>query len=136
MAIDEPWLMTHTPSTPSSIAPPDAVGVELRRQRGQPGQQHLGGPLGLLVGGEHLEQGVHEEAQRPLERLERHVAGEAVGHDDVGGCVQEVAPLDVADEARCRRACASRAWVSLTRGVPLDFSSPIDSSATVGSSTP
>ncbi len=52
-----------------------------------------------------------------------------------GACMRS-RPFDVADEAETGGCSASSAWVSFTRGVPLDFSSPMDSSATVGSATP
>ena len=50
-----------------------------------------------------------------LDELQRDVAGEAVGDDDVGGAVGDVGALDVADEVergRPRRARRSSAWAS------------------------
>ncbi len=47
-----------------------------------------------------LRSAVRMPARRALDRLERHVAGEAVGDDDVDEAIHDVASLDVAVEAQ------------------------------------
>jgi hypothetical protein len=58
-------------------------------------------------GGEGGEQRLHDGLHAALERLEHHVAGEAVGDDDVDVVGHDVAALDVADEVDARRAPSS-----------------------------
>src|SRR5947207_5165381 len=48
-------------------------------------------------------EGVEDRADRPLEELQRDVAGEAVGHDDVGSAGEQVAPLAVSLEIEVAR---------------------------------
>ena len=132
---DEPWLITHTPSTPSSMAPPVLSGSSSAASGRRWG--YRASAVCLTSGRRGCRRGGHQEPHRALERLEGDVAGEAVGHDHVGRPGEEVAALDVAHEVECRaRRLGSRSWVSFTSGVPLDFSSPIDNSATRGWSMP
>ena len=121
VAVDDPWLITHTPSTPSSMAPPVFSGSSSAAMGSEVGQQDLGGGRGRLVGGEDPEQGPEEEPQRALERLEGHVAGEPVGDDHVGRA-RRAGP----GPRRCRRSAPrppparpSSAWVSFTSGRAL-----------------
>src|SRR5690606_25425264 len=83
--------------------PAGVLRVEGGVQRQQLGQQHLGRDAGVVVGVEGLEQAVDQPLHPALERLERHVAGEAVGDHDVDGVGEDVATLDVADEGPPRR---------------------------------
>ena len=52
---------------------------------------------------------VENRPDRPFERLQHDVAGEAVGDDDVGGAAEDVATLGVAGEVEIARARAGRA---------------------------
>ena len=67
-----------------------------------------------------------------LDQLERDVAGEAVGDDDVGRAGGDLGALDVADEVhrgRAGRGAQRSSWASSRSSVPLVGSSPLDSSA-------
>ena len=59
VADDEPWLMTQTPSTPSSMAPPVFSGSRFggQRERGA-GSRTSAASLASSVGPKTLEQGV------------------------------------------------------------------------------
>ena len=118
-ADDEPWLMMQTPSTPSSMAPPVVSGSSSvgERQRGRAAARRR--RLGSSVASSAPSTAPTRNRSAALEGLERDVAGEAVGDDDVDRVGHEVAALDVADERRRPRPPASRAWVSFTSGVPL-----------------
>ena len=85
-----------------------------RRRRTCPGSSALAQPPGgradeqpaELPGrgrGDLRAQRVEDGADRPLERLQRDVAGEAVGDDDVGGAREDVAALGVAPEVEVAR---------------------------------
>jgi len=71
---------------------PQPAALQERTDTGGPGGGHRGAQLG---GG---------EPDRALQRLQRHVPGEAVGHDHVDLAGQQVAALDVAREAQRERA--------------------------------
>ena len=62
-------------------------------------------------GGDLLSKRIERRLDRSLEQLQGHVPREAVADDDVGHLAQQVAPLDVADEAEARRL--QRAGVGL-----------------------
>ena len=126
--------MTQTPSVPSSMAPPVFSGSNSAASGSRCGSRTSAALPGRVVGPEDAQHGVEEEPQRALEGLERHVAGEPVGHDDVGRRGQQVAALEVAHELEAVRSAAStsRPWVSLTRGVPFVGSSPMERSPTRG----
>ncbi len=68
------------------------AALQERADAGGPGPGHRGPQLG---GG---------EPDRALERLQRHVPGEAVGHDHVELASQQVTALHVAREAQRKRA--------------------------------
>ena len=74
VALEDPWLMTQTPSVPSSMAPPVFSGSNWAASGQQVREQDLGRLPGVVVGPEDAQHGVEEEAQRALEGLERHVA--------------------------------------------------------------
>ena len=78
------------------------------QQRPEPGRPGAGERLAQLPGG---------EAGGALERLQGHVAGEAVGHDHVDLAGQQVAALDVAGEAD-RQAAVRRVGVEQLIGAP------------------
>ena len=124
--------MTQTPSTPSSMAPPVFSGSNSAATGHEVGHSTSAGRLGLLVGAEDARACVDQEPQRPLERLERHVAGETVGHDHVGRAVRRSRPSTLPTKRDAGARLPSSAWVSFTRGVPLVGSSPIESRATAG----
>src|SRR5689334_16096533 len=77
-----------------------AVGVRVETGAEAPrrGLDQEAAELPARGGGHLLPEGVEEVLDRPLEQLEHDVAGEAVGHDDVGGAAQELAALGVAAE--------------------------------------
>ncbi len=83
--VELPWATTATPRRPSRIAPADRVRVHLAAQpaEGRAQQQAAGGRDG--PGPRRVADGAGDGARGPLERLQRDVAGEAVGDDDVGG---------------------------------------------------
>jgi hypothetical protein len=76
------------------------VGIERRRRV----EEHWGDDLARLLRlrrrVEHAEDELHGRPEGALERLEHDVAGEPIGDDDVDRPVHQVAPLDVALEAR------------------------------------
>src|SRR5262245_32712865 len=71
----------------------------LHEQRAEHGERVL---LDLVA------HGAAEEARRALGGLQEHVAGEAVGHDDVAGPLAHVAALDRADEVAMPRGLDER----------------------------
>ena len=71
---------------------PQAAALQERADAGGPGGGHRGAQLG---GG---------EPDRALQRLQRHVPGEAVGHDHVDLARQQIAALHVARETQRERA--------------------------------
>ena len=108
----------------------DALDAEQHRAAGVVGQERRGGfqqaelqrvgrvgpgRAGLVDDPEHEARQAHDRA---FERLQRDVAGEAVGDDDIGAAPRDVAALDVADETlhvgeQLRRLLAER--VALAR---------------------
>src|SRR6266536_2049568 len=50
-----------------------------------------------------IAKGIQEIRDRPLEQLEDDIAGEAVGDDDVGGALEDVAALGVSSEVEIAR---------------------------------
>ena len=96
---DEPWLMTHTPSTPSSMAPPVFSGSNSAAMGSRWGRSTSAAAWVASSVPKTSSEGLEQEAQRPLQGLEGHVAGEPVGHHDVGRAGQQVPALDVAGEA-------------------------------------
>ena len=81
---------------PEQVRAAVGVGVEpgAETPRGRPDERAAelaGGGRGDL-----LAERVEQLLDRPLEQLQRDVAGEAVGDDDVGRAAQEVAALGVA----------------------------------------
>ena len=81
-------------------------------------------------------QRVEQLADRPLEQLERDVAGEAVGDDHIGG-----ARAAGRGPRRCRRSSGGRPHAAAgahrsSAGSPCSSSSPIESNRTSGSVTP
>src|SRR5581483_6916433 len=84
------------------------VGVEPRAEaaRGRPDQEAA--ELAPGRRGDLLAERVEELPDRALEELQREVAGEAAGDDDVGGAAEEVAPLGVAAEVDAGRLAEER----------------------------
>ena len=82
-ADDEPWLITHTPSTPEEHGPAGAVRVEGGGERQE--VRHEGVGCFLQLGLPHdAHERADEEPHRPLEGLQGHVASKTVGDDHVG----------------------------------------------------
>ena len=102
VALEDPWLMTQTPVDAEQHGPAGVLGLEFGGQREQVREEDLRRLPGGVVGPEDGQHGVEEEAQRSLQGLQRDVAGEAVGHDDVGRRGQQVPALEVADELEAR----------------------------------
>ena len=98
---DEPWATTTVPRVPSRWAPPWASGSKRSRSPIIAGQHRrqggLQGRVVLAEGGQH--QAPHRRGHA-LGHLEQHVAGEAVGDEDIGRAPPQVAPLHVADEVQ------------------------------------
>ena len=111
--------MMQTPSTPRSIAPAVGVGVERRVRAARAPAAARRRRLASRRRRERLEERADERFMPPSRRLQRDVAGEAVGDHDVDVVGHEVAALDVADEVDARRAARSSSWVSFTSGLPL-----------------
>ena len=74
---------------------PDVVGTHLVGQRRQQAERF--GARRPAVG-EPVQNQAHEVRRRALQRLQQHVAGEAVGDHHVGGAVEHIAAFDVAVE--------------------------------------
>ena len=74
------------------------VGIETRAQPPRSGADEEPAEGSGRAGRDLLAQRVEQGANRPLDRLERDVAGEAVGDEDVGGALEDVAALGVAAE--------------------------------------
>ena len=131
-----PCATTATPRRPSRIAPPVASGSSSRRRPPSAGRKSR--PPRAATGFDRAASPTARanRLRGSLERLQRDVAGEPVGDDDVGRVAQQVAALDVADEFDPVAAPASAACASTTIAVPFFASSPTESSATRGESTP
>ena len=84
-------------------------------------------------GGAH---GARDLARGALHRLQRDVAGEPVGDDDVHASPAEGRGPRRCPRSRCPSAPASASPASTTSGVPFPCSSPTVSRATRGRSTP
>jgi len=79
------------------------LGVEALAELAEPAAlQQRAEPAGPGPGEGGAQLG-RREPHRPFERLERHVAGEAVGDDHVDGAGHQVAALDVAREVERQR---------------------------------
>ena len=131
-ALDEPWLMMHTPRTPrawrhrSCRAPGSRRRVEGRSQRLELGRQ-------LVRGGEGLLDRTHDGRERAFEGLEHDVAAESsvttMSTSSVRMSRPSTLPMNVTP-APFRRVG------SFTSVLPLVFSSPIDSRPTFGAPRP
>ena len=98
--VELPCATTATPRSPSRIAPPTEFGIHaVGAGRRAPGA--AGAPPAAASGPERAAAAnrVGDGARRALQRLQRDVAGEAVGDDHVGLSREQVAALEVADEA-------------------------------------
>ena len=97
-ADDEPWLITHTPSTPSSMAPPVLSGSRLAASGSRWGVEERRRPRSARPA-QDLGQGPgSRNRMRALQRLEGHVAGEAVGDETSAASSRSPGPR------RCRRS--------------------------------
>ena len=79
------------------------VGVEALAQPPGGGTDEQSAEVPGRVGGDLLSQRVEQSSDRPLDGLERDVAREAVGDEDVGGALEDVAALGVAAEVEVGR---------------------------------
>src|SRR5206468_9901136 len=88
----------HEPAQAEEVGAAVRVGIEALAET--PGGRTDEHPAegARSAGGDLLAQRVEQGADRPLDRLERDVAGEAVGDEDVRGALEDVAPLGVAAE--------------------------------------
>src|SRR6266566_3161391 len=86
------------PAQPEQIRASIGIGIETLAEpaRGRPDQQTA--ELGPSAGGDLVSQGTEDSGNRPFERLENDVAGEAVANDHVGGPFEQVAAFGVAPE--------------------------------------
>ena len=131
-----PWPTTATPRRPSRIAPPVVSGsicaaqAAERRAQQQPAGRRDRVPSAPRRGPRR------RPPRRALDRLQRDVAGEAVGDDHVGRVGRAGRGPRRCRRSRSRSAPASAACASTTSGVPFFGSSPTESSATRGRSTP
>ena len=89
----------HEPAQSEEVATPCGLRIEARPQlpRRRPDEEaaDLAAHAGAELGAERAEQ----RPDRPLERLQRDVAGEAVADDDVADALEQLPALDVALEA-------------------------------------
>src|SRR5215510_3481883 len=136
VADDDPWLMMHTPSTPSSIAPPVWSGSST-----------LYSGISESMAGSAT--AVAPSASNTLRTRVRSTpsmvfsttlpvkpSATTTSTSSVMMSRPSTLPRNVAPEAVSAAGSASRPWVSLTRSLPLDDSSPIDSRPTRGVAMP
>ena len=125
-AAGEPPVRHHPdPAQPEQVRPARALGVDLVAQlhaargaaaarRPWPGRRH-----GLVA------DRAHEHRRDALHQLQRDVAGEAVGDDDVGGARITLVPSTL--PTKSTGATVELSWAATTSGVPLLGSSPLES---------
>jgi hypothetical protein len=95
--------------------PTVALGVEPRGELAQPAPLQERADASGPRAGHHGAQLGRGEPDRALERLQRHIPGEAVGHDHVKLAGQQVTALHVAREAQRERAVRRIAGQQLMR---------------------
>ena len=125
--------MTHTPLTPRSTAPPVLSGISGAAASSSRSLRSRRPPLRTRARRRRRTRDRRGPSSAPSSGLQRDVAGEAVGDDDVGAAAQTgrgpstlpMKPFTSASSARGPLAEARR---------PCPASSPFESSATVGSS--
>jgi hypothetical protein len=83
---------------PQKVGAAVRVGVEPRAEPPGGGPDQQAAELAARAGGDLLPERVEQLLDRPLEQLERDVAGEPVANHDVGGEAQELPRLHVAGE--------------------------------------
>src|SRR6476646_2269169 len=90
-------------SQAEQVGAPVGVRVEAVAELPRPRPDQQPAELSQRSRGELLAEGSQQARDRSLEELEGDVAGEAVGHDDLPACGQEIAAFRVAREGRVAR---------------------------------
>src|SRR6266700_1440266 len=96
----EPFGDHREPPQPEEVGPAVRVRVEARAQAAGGGTDQDAPELAPSRRADLLAERVQQLADRPFEQLQRAVAGEAVGDDDVGGAAEQIAGFGVAEEVQ------------------------------------
>jgi len=105
----------HSPAQAEQDGPAVALRVQPRGERAQAATLQERADAGGPGGGHRGAQLGRREPDRALQRLQRHVPGEAVGDDHVDLAGQQVTALDVAREAQRERPARRIAGQQLVR---------------------
>ena len=91
------------PAQPEEVAAAGRLGIEARPQPRAAGRTSRPPTLPRVLAPSSERSAPRSVRIVPFERLQRHVAGEAVADDDVAGSLEQLAALDVAVEAERAR---------------------------------